>query len=249
MLIALALFGVGKLLPSYQANATATEIQPLDLPAMVLTPTDVEIHGFTGYGNDYGEYLTTRGYAARFARDQEIEFDEALGIYEDMGILRSFTVRLALPSERDDLYSDATEGIHVGILEYDSNASPSAMFDLARDEIEDGERDVVESPNEFGDEWFLSRSDADDPEPGDASRELSVEFRVGHLHALIRMFDIARDCESSRPTEPDIDIVEQLGELLLDRIESADSSEQPLLGIQALRLTDESGSVVTVGDR
>ena len=216
---------------------------------MVLTPDDVEVHGLSDYGNDYGEYLTTRDYAAGFARQQGIEFEEALELFEAMGLLRSYTVRLALPSEPEDFYSDATEGIRVGILEYDSDASAGAMFSLAQQDIEDGDREVVDGSKEFGDEWFLSRSDADDPESGDPARDLSLEFRVGHLNAVITMFDIARDDESSRPTEPDIDVIEQLGELLLERIETADSSEQPLLGNQALRLTDETGSIVTAGDR
>src|SRR5215211_2360907 len=107
VLIALVLFTAGRLLPGHQVRAT--EIQPLDLAAMVLTPDDLEIHGLTGYGSDYGEYLTTRDYA--------------LEIFENMGLLRSFSVHLAPPTENGDFYSDATGGITVGIFEYDSNAS------------------------------------------------------------------------------------------------------------------------------
>ncbi len=247
VLIALTLFAAGRLLSDQHARAT--EIQPLDLAAMVLTPDDLEIHGLTGYGSDYGEYLTTRDYAAGFARQENIASEEALEIFEGMGLLRSYTVRLALPSEDGDFNSVATEGIHVAIFEYDSDASAGAMFDLAQEDIEDGDREVVESPKEFGDEWIFSRSDADDPESGDPARDLSLEFRTGSLTAVLTMFDIARENELSRPTEPDIDIVEQLGEQFLERIESADSSEQPLLGNQAVRLTDDDGSIVTVGDR
>src|SRR5215213_10473664 len=100
VLIALVLFTAGRLLPGHQVRAT--EIQPLDLAAMVLTPDDLEIHGLTGYGTDYGEYLTTRDYAAGFARQQDMEFDKALEIFENMGLLRSYSVRLALPTENGD---------------------------------------------------------------------------------------------------------------------------------------------------
>jgi hypothetical protein len=246
-LIALTFVAASRQLPGHHAQAT--ENQPLDLAAMVLTPDDLEVHGLSGYGSDYGEYRTTRDYAAGFARQESMEFERALEIFENMGLLRSYTVRLALPTEPGDFNSDATEGIHVAILEYDSAASAGAIFDLTQEEIEEGDRDVVESPKEFGDDWIFCRSDADDPESGDPARELSLEFRTGNVHAAITMFDIARDDESSRPTEPDIDVIEQLGEHLLERIESADSSEQPLLGNQALRLFDEDGSIVTVGER
>ena len=76
-----------------------------------------------------------------------------------------------------------------------------------------------------------------------------LAFYAGNYYVVVDVFDIARDGEFAAPAKPTISVVEGLGEILLERIESASEEPLPELGTQVLRMATEDGSVVTVADR
>lgn len=251
--VALVLIGmvVSALPADVSAQVRRADI-PIDLAALVLTPEDLAAEGMHGYGLDYGERLTTEQIAAGFAVEQNIPLERAVRIYDGLGLVQSYSVRIAKPTEPGDFLSVATDGVLVSLVEYDGEPGAAALS-LGAESGTDIEWEIVEGNVTVGDESILSEKVGEDAGKdiamGDPSIERTIEFRRGRFYAVVTVFDVAREGEASNPVAPAIELVEALAFRLLDRIETATESALPSLGLQAIRLASNEETVVTVGDR
>ncbi len=248
LLALLVLAGAGGILREPQ-QTQAKQFQSVDLAALGLTPEDLEDVGLEGYGTDYGVLQSTAEFAASVARRDGYSPEEALDAIKEMGLLRTYTLPLSLPIEGGRFEDAATAGVWFTIIEFDTEANAALMFEMADDDIKSGNREVVEGTQQIGEDSILSRSDGEEEDTGDPWSDVMLVFNAGTYYVVVDVFDFARDGEFAAPAKPTISVVEGLGEILLERIESAGNEPFPELGTQVLRMTAEDGSVVTVADR
>jgi hypothetical protein len=248
LLALLLLAGVGRLLPETQ-NGLAKQFRTVDLAALGLTPEDLEKVGLTGYGSDYGVLQSAAEFAASIARRDGYSPAETLDSVEEMGLQRAYTLPLSRPIEGGGFEDVQTAGVWFTILEFETTANASFMFDMAYDEIAADGREVIDGTHQIGEDSVLSRADTLEVDSGDPMSDVMLEFFAGTYYVAVDVYDVARDGEFSAPAKPRTSVVESLGEILLDRIDSAELGPLPAMGTQILRMTAEDGSVVTVADR
>lgn len=222
--------------------------RPIDLAAVVLTPADLAAEGLAGYGSDYGERRTMEQIAIGFAAQEDRPLDEAIELYEELGLVQSYTVRIAEPAEPGDFNGVATATVAFTLVEYEDAAGAELAFNLAEADaesagsLEDGAGEMV------GDGSFLARRDGED-ESGDAYAELAIDFHVDRFHGSIDVADVATSGESGTPAAPDVALAESLGARQVERIEDGLANETASLGLSAIRLMTDEAVVVTLGDR
>lgn len=248
LLALLLLAGVGRLIPETQ-HSLAKQFRTVDLAALGLTPGDLEDVGLEGYGTDYGVLQSSAEFAASVARQKGYSPEDALETVEEMGLQRTYTLPLSLPIAGGGFEDVETAGVWFTILEFDTRANASFMFDMAYDDIEADGRVVVDGTHQIGEDSVLSRAESVEVDSGDPMSDVMLEFYAGTFYVVINVYDVARGGEFSAPAEPHRSVVEALGEILLDRIDSAELGPLPALGTQVLRMTAGDGSVVTVADR
>ena len=248
LLALLLLAGVGRVLPETQ-HSLAKQYRAVDLAALGLTPEDLEEVGLEGYGSEYGVLQSGEEFAVSAARRDGTSPEQALNAVEELGLLRIYTLPLSRPIDGGEFEDIDTAGVWFTIMQFDTKSNAEIMFGLAEDDIASDERDVIDGTRRIGEDSVLSRSDDEIAASGDPKADLTLDFYTGTYYVVVNVYDVARDGEFSAPAKPHIPVVEGLGEILLDRINSAEVGPMPAMGTQVLRMTAEDGSVVTVADR
>jgi hypothetical protein len=242
-----ALLLAGALLPPLAGGVGAAPIgrTPVDLAAMALTPADLADLGLEGYGADSGEYIVRAQMAATFAANEGIPVEEAEAIYDELGLVASYFVRLAVPGTPVDAGSEATEGLVVSVHEYESaDLAADGLAYEAEFRLDDG-REEVEMDEPVGDGAHLFAFEGTDPGMDLPVAELDLAFHAGRFLATVDRFDFALDDEAGAEL-PDADEVVALGDALLGRIEGAVA---PGLSTRSVRLTTDEAVVFANDDR
>jgi hypothetical protein len=202
----------------------------LDLPAMTLTPDDLDDEGLEDYGLGYGETTFPDQVVASTAAARDLDEDEVAEVLEEAGFVRRYDSYLYLPEDEDDPNGPASRLVASYVLEFADEEGAETAFDFLEDESESETAQDLDDAEEFGDQSEITADRGEDPASGDEYAQLDLTVRLGNLHAGVAIVDWSGE-------EPDLADVEALGERLLERVESVLEEGAPGLGAQVLRLT------------
>jgi hypothetical protein len=206
---------------------------PLDLAAMVLTQEDLADEGLEGFGLDQGFFIS---------------FDEEVGglvsagydagateaTLEDAGWGRRYLTGLISRRDPDDVDSRVAMRVMVGVTEYEDADGAEVGFAYIEEEQVPTAEDL-EGTETIGDTSEITAleqrvSDAED----ESISALNLTFITGNLVGDVTLQSFsAPDFEGP---EPDVETIEALGTLLLERIETVRDEGGPDLGSLVLSL-------------
>ena len=233
MALLLVVSGSGWALPAPMVVAQdAEDSEFLDLPAMALTPEDLEDEGLGGYGVGFGEVTYLDELIGPYAQDRNLPEDEVREILEDAGFARWYESFLDVPPDEDDPAGPSVRTFHSYVLEFANQDGAANGWDFLEDESTSETAHDVRRVKEFGDESEATRDRGKDEATGDEYELLDLSFRLGTLHAGVTIVDWAGG-------EPEVAEAEALAARLLERIELVLNDGAPGLSNQVVRLTGE----------
>ena len=219
-----------------------------DLAALVLTPDDLAAEGLAGYGSDYGEWLTMEQVAIGFAAESGKPLEDAIEVYENLGLVQTYSVRIAAATVPGDFNCDATANVALSLVEYQDAAGADLAFNITVANSESNGSVVVDGAETVGDGSFLVRR-AEEDDAGDSTAELAIEFHLDRFHGMVTVADVAKYGEPDAPSVPEAALVEALGARQVARIEDGSGSGAASVGLSSIRLMSDEAYVVTAGDR
>jgi hypothetical protein len=222
------------------AAAPSSNDLALDLPAITLTPADLEDVGLDGFGANYGAMTFADAEIASAAERLEIDEDEVAEVLEESGFQRRYDSYLYLPEENGDPGSPAEMLVASYVLEFADADGAEAAFAFLEDESADPASEDVDLSTDLGDDAEATIAEGEDPDTGDPLLQVDITVLTGNLHVGVALVTWTGD-------EPDQDVAEELAARLLDRVEEAEESEAPALGNQILRLTGDGIETTTDG--
>jgi hypothetical protein len=233
LMLMLGLFG-SLLGPNPAYAARALEEAPLDLAAMVLTPTSLAGTDLDGYvflltsGEAIGPWSLT-GQVGRWT-DQVVD-EEILETLEDDGLRRGYKFEVRLLEDPDDPPGDPVLYANASVHEFADDDGAAAAF-TAIDELSAAsavtERVAIDEP--IGDETLVIRGDEYD----DVPPPLAIVFRSDRLIAVMRVGAMEGEPEVA---ESD---AQTLAALLCDRMEAGLDEGGPGLANHVVRLADDA---------
>jgi hypothetical protein len=255
------------------ATATAKDAAPavgaesytgtLNLPAMVLTPSDLEAAGFPGYGKlGDGTFVPLDVLVAYTARVRGLPEAEVRDAYQDAGWRRFYGTHLGLPSVPGDRESRANQVAFSFVAEYADAAGAAAAFAALAKHGDDlpARLDAVVGTAVVGDESRIEATVVADPAFG-TDTELAIQFRRGTLIGSVG-FEVCCDAASlvgmAAYAPPDawpvpgaaatVAEIESLAARLLAKIDATLREDDPGLSVAALRLDRATGPIVFTGE-
>jgi hypothetical protein len=223
--------------PTAGAVRAANDELPLDLPAMALTPSDLEAEGFAGFGRLSGESHVGPWLLGGLIGNltYEMSDDEVRQTVRDAGLLRGYEFSLRQQGSHDDQVSDPVRDVFGTVYEFADDDGAADAFAFMADLAEVSETvQHVEGDAAIGDGTVLFRETRDQSDP---LRMLILAFRTDRLIAVVQLWDYAGE-------EPAVAEVERLGARLLERIEDGVAGEAPGLGSRVLRLQNTEFDVL-----
>ena len=150
----------------------------------------------------------------------------------DAGYRGSYFSTQSLPSDAVVRSSLPTHEVQIGVYPFADAQGAAAGYQLLTDESGVLEAEDIDSTATFGDASELTRNSGDnDPATGQPFRELELEFLRGCLVVSVSLFDYG-----SGAAEPEVQVIEQLGELLVARVDDVLAGRTPGLDALALNL-------------
>ncbi|MDP8899772.1 MAG: hypothetical protein M3N33_01185 [Actinomycetota bacterium] len=260
-LLALALLLT--LVPTLPRGAVAADAGgyggALNLPAMVLTPADLDAAGFPGYGKfGDGAFVPLDVLVAHTAESRGLSENEVRAIYQDAGWRRFYGTHLGLPSVPGNPTSRATQIAFSFVTEYADAAGAAAAFDSLGGHGDDAQARIaaVAGSTVVGDESRIESTAVVDSEAG-PDTELAILFRRGTLIGSVG-FELCCTVASLLGTAayalPDawpipgsaatVAEVETLATRLLAKMEATLAAADPGLSGAALRLDRATAPIV-----
>ena len=248
--------------------ATAPDVSPADaggdtgalnLPAMVLTPADLDVAGFPGYGRfGDGTFVPFASFVAHTAEFRDLPAAEVEATYEAAGWRRFYGSSLGLPSIPGDRASGAAQVAFSFVTEYADAAGAAAAFAAL---AEHGDRPqariaAVAGTAVVGDDSRIESTVGADSASG-PDTELAILFRRGNLIGSVG-FEACCTAASLVGTAayapPDawpipgaaatVAEVETLATRLLAKMEATLAAADPGLSVAALRLDRATAPIV-----
>jgi hypothetical protein len=217
-----------------------TTAAPLDLPALMLTPADLEAAGFPGYGADVSELLTSpESLVASYGFA-----DEVTDQLQAAGFQRIYAAWLRVI---DPETGQIRREVYPYIEEYADAAGAERGFDViqAANIGDDPAVQIMTGTHTVGERSQLVRYGSGPasgtPVASSVAAEtplalsLDLEFRLGPRNAGVMITDFTG-------TPPDVAEVETLADALLAKLEAAPHLALPGLSVHALRLDGAVGS-------
>ncbi len=220
----------GPVLGPASTAASQTGDTTLELPAMILTPTDLGLAGMARYPIEQagGMMQTARATAQEFVDFERVPAERAHAVFVESGLIRRYHYLYILKYPNDPVPAVYTARLVLtSVYEFPDAVTAAATFGslarlLGRDAPE------LTSATRIGDESRLVSTAA--PELN-VNAEMSMTFRTGRLivHVAIRD-DVAN---------PDQATVEALARRLLDRVQTVTNEGGPGLSHYVLRFPAE----------
>ncbi len=215
----------------------------LDLPAMTLTPADLEEFGLAGFGRfgngefrAFDDYVTGR---AEFLNVPEAEFRSSL---EDAGWQRGYVSNLGLSADPGNPESPSIQIGFSVIYEYADAEGATTAYDLNRnyEGVTVGNVEVSEPSQSYGDASYATRLVASTPTEGEPVDQVDLVLRRGNIVASAGLIALWRgDDLATAAALPDnaSSVVEKMAERLLERIDTVLAGDTPGLSNRTLRLS------------
>src|SRR5918995_5123350 len=206
----------------------------LDLAAMALTPLDLDDIGLTGFGQQPSAFLDLEEQAEHYALagaampGLESDADEVRAALSAAGFQRRYQRQLGRLPRPGAPPSRLRTFVAPYVIEYASVAGAGAGFTLLETEVPEAEMKDVPGTRIIGDRSEITRfrHSTDNGEPYWA---LDLTFQVDNLVAGVTIGEFGG-------SEPDLETVEALGELLLAKVRLGQAGGGPGLSNVILRL-------------
>jgi hypothetical protein len=219
------------LAPAASLNRAVARDAPIeiDLAAITLTTADLEEAGLEGYGVGGSRVRNAERFAAYRFFSAGDSYPETQEMLDDTGFVRSNEVWMFSP--QDDESISQTISSMVTLFE-DADGAEEA-FDILEDESNDDTAEDIDGFDDVGD-----RSEATYYVVEDSHDRLTASAIVDNLIVSVSIFDWFNE-------EVDEELVAELFEVAIDRIEDGLDAETPALSNLVLRFGD---SIETTND-
>jgi hypothetical protein len=206
----------------------------LDLAAVTLRPSDLASIGLTGFGLANESSLRDAATDAIVQADGDaMEVTERLHSYREAGLQYRYLGSLLRPkvplTHLPSGLVAAEQRISTAVSEFATAEGAAASFAFLEGTLDNQPGQDVPGTRIFGDESALTRSTGYEIETGNPVQRLELAFRVDNLVADVEIVDFDN-------IEPDVATIEQLGDLLMARIEQAPAQGGPNLSPRVLRI-------------
>ena len=224
--------------------------QPLDLPAMTLTPADLEAIGLDGYGRfGNGEFRSLDDYVARRAEFLNKSKEEVRAAFEAAGWGGGYVANLGVPAEPGTPESPPSREAFSVVYEYaDATGAATAYeFNQQYEGVTAGTVRVFSASRTFGDASYMTHTTVTDPTQGGPSDQVDLVLRLGNVWAAtgLIVFGDATDLATPLAASPDVIAhVEAMAARLVERIERVLAGESPDLSNRTLRLGGDDAPIV-----
>jgi hypothetical protein len=235
VMVVVGLAGAGGFPPALAQDASPiaspTQEEQLDLPAMVLLPSDIDEPGF-GLGES--GFLSVEAQAAFVAAHTALPLADILDPLRGTGFVRRYDLYLdqqvpAGTATPEGIANQLGMRISTSVTEYTSTRGAAAGFELLERQLEDqGAAQDVALTMTFGDESDLTRYSVVTTDTNMPYQELDLTFRVDNLVADVIIRDFSNQA-------PEVAQAEALGKKLEDRIGEVLASGGPGLSNQVIR--------------
>jgi outer membrane protein assembly factor BamB len=227
LLMLLALAGPAIQPVAAQGGAEA----PLDLAAMMLTPADLAEEGLEDFGVGAGSVANAEEAAIGIAEFRDVPEEEVIDVLKDAEFVRVHEVSLYLPSDPSDPASPASTLVSSYIWEYETREGANAAWDYLEDEASIEGAEDIEGAESFGEISEITFYEGEDAVTGAPYQTLDLTILLDTLQVGVAIY--AFDGED----EPEVEQVEALAEVLLDRVEAVREEGGPGLSVAVPRMT------------
>ena len=206
----------------------------LDLAALTIRPSDMQAIGVTGFGlANWSSLRDAPTDAALQAPGDEAEMARRLAIYRQTGyrfryvgsLLRPKIPLVRLPSGLLAAY----QRIDSSITEFATAEGAAQSFAILGGGPDHVEGREVPDAREFGDDSVVTRMRGRDGETGERFNQVELSFRRDNLVAEIAVTNF-------NGSDVDLAFVEQLGDLLVSKMDHAQTAHGPQLSSRVLRV-------------
>lgn len=221
------------------SHAQQDNAAPIDIAAILISPSDLEREGLAGYGLDYSQTFTAiddallaEPYAYSRGAIGLSTFPSARELLRDAGWNRMREQLLGVPEAvNPSLFAAAVAS---GIEEYASADGAAAAFDAmseqrALESMMVGSVETMDTTDSFGDEsgmWRIRGAAAEGTSTVSVTLWARVDNRIVGVSGAVFGGD----------AEPDTEMLESLMSRLLRRLDRAERTSAPGLSTQVLRL-------------
>jgi hypothetical protein len=231
----------------------------LNLPAMVLTPGDLEALGLPGFGKyGLGYFARLEGLAGGMADYLGKPAEDVLAFYESVGWRRMYGSNMGVPSDPNAPGSPPSRSAITLIAEYADADGADAALSFGEDATDTTIWEIVVDDNALviGDRARVVRSHLA-AENGGPVHEFYVVFHLGNLVALagFQSFEDALDGAtpgagdaSSVPPAGTLAELEALGNRLQEKMATTLATGEPGLPAEILRLDRSADQIAFFGE-
>ena len=220
---------------SVPAGAAADRQVPpglLDLPAMVLTPDDLQSAGFDDYGLGYSEMMFEDAFVASTAVSREMSENDVRSFLQDTGFERAYYAYLYPPAANDGA---PAEMVATYVVQFSNADSATAAWDFLEDESSKVDTKDLPALSDYGDQSEGTLEHTADPTSGDPITQLDTTIQLGNLHVGVSIVHFSDENPATRDAE-------SLAERLLDRVDRGIQSDDSGLSNQVVRLSGDEVS-------
>jgi hypothetical protein len=221
------------LLPLPAATQEATPTQPvldsgalLELPALVLTPRDLEAAGFPGFGLSVSTLALGPDLIASTLFFQRLDEPQMRLLAEQLQAVGAQRAYAAWLGTVDPSPGETTRDVIVSIDEYADSAGADQGLEILTivNDVLDPTAQAITGTRTFGeDSQIILYGQASDP-------WLDMQIRLGAMNVGIAIIDYTGQI-------PEVAEIEALAGALLTKIERERAEESPGLSVHGLRLT------------
>jgi hypothetical protein len=215
--------------------------EALDLPAIVFTAADLAEFGFEGYGVDSASPYDMAADATYISDLQQLDLDEVEAVFTEAGHQGSYFMLYKLPADPDDPSGLPLRELQTAAYLFADADAAEAAYEVIADESNSGGADIDNAGLNIGDESEMTTlTSQSDVNYGIPDTQIELEIRFDRLVLEVSTFNYDPETAGMPIFEADeLEIVEAMGERLVERAQAALDDDSPNLSLLTPRLESD----------
>lgn len=203
----------------------------LDIAAMSLTPWDLADAGLDNYGHNFSEMVFIGAFAATLAADRDMDAADIRDELEAAGFIRAYYAYFYSPADEEE-----TDQLVVSyVLEFADAEGAGEAWEFLEDESDQDDAEDLDGFDDLGDASEATLLTGEVPASGDPFVQIDTTVLIDNLHAGVSVIDWTGE-------EPDEELVIDLIDYTLERVEDGFDAGQPALSNQVVRVSGDTVS-------